>query len=318
RLGANEAPPAIISIFLGDQLNDVFEQIEKGGAKSSKQGGVFETGVSVLPKLPREAGDRNRTSPFAFTGNKFEFRAVGSSANISGANTVLNTIVAESLDFIASKLEADTKAGKDLNKAIQDLLPGIIKESKKVVFNGNNYAEEWHAEAAKRGLPNLKNTVDVLPVVTRKDTIELFTKYKVYSEKELQSRFNILSEAYAKHVNIEGQTALMMAKTMILPAALRYQREVGESIAAAKAAGAGSPAGLETFGTLVSTITDFQRNTMSLEKALGHHAEGSPFDHAKHMREAVLPAMSELRKTADKLEMMISDDLWPLPTYREM
>jgi glutamine synthetase len=318
RLGANEAPPAIISIFLGDQLQDVYEQLEKGTPKSSKQGGTMEIGVSVLPKLPREAGDRNRTSPFAFTGNKFEFRAVGSSANISGANTVLNTIVAESLDYIASNLEGAVRGGKDLNKAIQDLLPGIIKESKKVVFNGNNYAEEWHAEAAKRGLPNLKSTTDVLPVITRKDTIELFSKYKVYSEKELQSRFNILSEAYAKHVNIEGQTALMMAKTMILPAALRYQKEVGESIAAAKAAGAGSPAGLEIFGTLVSTITDFQRSIFALEKALGHHAEGSPFDHAKHMRDGVLPAMGELRKTSDKLETMVSDDLWPLPTYREM
>jgi glutamine synthetase len=278
----------------------------------------MEIGVSVLPKLPREAGDRNRTSPFAFTGNKFEFRAVGSSANISGANTVLNTIVAESLDVIATNLEGATRGGKDLNKAIQDLLPGIIKESKKVVFNGNNYAEEWHAEAAKRGLPNLKNTVDVLPVVTRKDTIELFTKYKVYSEKELQSRFTILSEAYAKHVNIEGQTALMMAKTMILPAALRYQREIGESIAAAKAAGASTPAGMETFGTLVSAVTEFQRHIMALEKALSHHAEGTPFDHAKHMREHVLPAMAELRRTGDKLEVMVADDLWPLPTYREM
>src|SRR5208282_1892012 len=222
RLGANEAPPAIISIFLGDQLNDVIEQIEKGGAKSSKQGGWFETGVSVLPKLPKEAGDRNRTSPFAFTGNKFEFRAVGSSANIAGANTVLNTIVAESLDFIATKLEAEVKAGKNLDKAVQDLLPSIIKEHKKVLFNGNGYADEWHAEAEKRGLPNLKNTVDVLPVVIRKDTIDLFTKYKVYSEKELTSRFNILSEAYVKTVNIEGLTALMMAKTYILPAILRF------------------------------------------------------------------------------------------------
>ena len=318
RLGANEAPPAIISIFLGDQLQDVFEQLEKGTPKSSKQGGTMEIGVSVLPKLPREAGDRNRTSPFAFTGNKFEFRAVGSSANISGANTVLNTIVAESLDYIATRLEADVKSGKDLNKAMQELLPQIVKESKKVVFNGNNYAEEWHAEAAKRGLPNLKSTTEVLPVITRKDTIELFTKYKVYSEKELQSRFNILSEAYAKHVNIEGQTALMMAKTMILPAGLRYQKEVGESIAAAKNAGASAPAGVETFRTLVSALSDFQGNIATLEKALGHHSDGSPYDHAKHMREAVLPAMADLRKSADKLETMISDDLWPLPTYREM
>src|SRR5205085_2354344 len=200
RLGANEAPPAIISIFLGDQLNDIFEQIEKGGAKSSKQGGTFVTGVSVLPPLPKEAGDRNRTSPFAFAGNKFEFRAVGSSANISGANTVLNTIVAESLDYIATELERSIKGGKDLNAAIQSVLLGIVKESKKVLFGGNNYAEEWHKEAEKRGLPILKSTVDVLPVVTRKDTKELFAKYKVYTEKELDSRFTILSEAYVKAV----------------------------------------------------------------------------------------------------------------------
>src|SRR5439155_9017754 len=163
RLGANEAPPAIISIFLGDQSQDIIDQLEKGAAKSTKQGGVMEIGVSVLPRLPRDAGDRNRTSPFAFTGNKFEFRAVGGSQSVSGPNTVLNTIVAESLDFIATRLEDAVKSGKDLNKAIQDLLPSILKESKKVVFNGDNYTEEWHKEAEKRGLPNLKNTIDALP-----------------------------------------------------------------------------------------------------------------------------------------------------------
>jgi glutamine synthetase len=318
RLGANEAPPAIISIFLGDQLNDVYEQIEKGGAKSSKQGGTFVTGVSVLPPLPKEAGDRNRTSPFAFTGNKFEFRAVGSSQNISGANTVLNTIVAESLDYIATQLESATKGGKDLTKAVQEILPPIVKESKRVIFNGNNYAEEWHAEAGKRGLPNLKNTVEVLPVVTRKDTIELFTKYKVYTEKELQSRFNILSEAYVKTLNIEANTALLIAKGQILPAALRYQKEVGESIAAAKNAGAAQPAGLETFSTLVSALSELQRNIFALEKAAGHHGDGEPFAHAKHMREHVFPALNNLRTSADKLETIVADDLWPLPTYREM
>ncbi|HWP40324.1 MAG TPA: hypothetical protein VNL70_05315, partial [Tepidisphaeraceae bacterium] len=318
RLGANEAPPAIISVFLGDQLNDIFEQIEKGGARSSKQGGLFETGVSVLPPLPKEAGDRNRTSPFAFTGNKFEFRAVGASQNIAGPNTVLNTIVAESLDYIATRLEADVKAGKELNKAVQDLLPSIVKESKKVIFNGNNYAPEWHAEAEKRGLPNLKNTIEALPVVTRKDTIELFTKYKVYTEKELRSRFNILSEAYVKTLMIEGRTALMMARTMILPAALRYQQEVGQSIAAAKAAGAGSPAGLESFATLVSTITEFTTEINRLDKVLNHHVEGEPYDHAKYAREHIFPALNSLREVADRLETMVSDDLWPLPTYREM
>jgi len=318
RLGANEAPPAIISIFLGEQLNDIIDQIEKGGAKSSKQGGQFETGVSVLPKLPREAGDRNRTSPFAFTGNKFEFRAVGSSANIAGANTILNTIVAESLDYIATELESATKGGKDLTKAVQELLPKIIKESKKVIFNGNGYSEDWHKEAEKRGLPNFKNTVDSLASVIKKENVELLSKYKVYSERELQSRYNILAENYVKTIDIEAQTALNMAKTMILPAALRYQKEVGESIAAAKAAGAAQPAGLETFGTLVSTINDFQRAINSLEKAIDHHGDGDAYGHAKHMRDHVVTGMAELRKHGDKLETLVADDIWPLPTYREM
>jgi glutamine synthetase len=318
RLGANEAPPAIISVFLGEQLIDVYEQIEKGVPKSSKQGGTFVTGVSVLPPLPKEAGDRNRTSPFAFTGNKFEFRAVGSSANIAGANTVLNTIVAESLDFMATKLEADVKGGKDLTKAIQELLPGLVKESKKVLFNGNNYSEEWHKEAEKRGLPNLKNTIEVLPVVTRKDTVELFAKYKVYSEKELQSRFVILSELYTKTVNIEANTAVLIAKTQILPAALRAQKEVGESIAAAKAAGAASPMGVELLSALASAIGDLTRGIIAVEKAGTHHGDGDAYGHSKHMRDHVLPAMLELRKAGDKLESIIPDDLWPLPTYREM
>jgi glutamine synthetase len=318
RLGANEAPPAIISVFLGDQLVDIFDQIEKGGAKSSKQGGFMEIGVSVLPKLPKEAGDRNRTSPFAFTGNKFEFRAVGSSQNISGPNTVLNTIVAESLDYIATKLEAEVKAGKPLNKAVQDLLPGIIKESKKVVFGGNNYSEDWHKEAEARGLPNLRSTVDVLPVITRKDSIELFTKYKVYTEKELQSRFNILSESYVKIVSIEALTASMLAKTYILPAALRYQGQVAEAVNATKAAGVDNSAQADLLKSLTGTISDFQKAAATLDKSIDHHGDGDPFAHAKHIKEHVLPAMLELRKLGDKLEMVVADDLWPLPTYREM
>jgi glutamine synthetase len=318
RLGANEAPPAIISVFLGEQLIDVFEQIEKGVPKSSKQGGTFVTGVSVLPPLPKEAGDRNRTSPFAFTGNKFEFRAVGSSANIAGPNTVLNTIVAESLDYMATKLEAEIKAGKDLTRAIQELLPPIVRESKKVLYNGNGYSEEWHKEAEKRGLPNLKNTVDVLPVITRKDTVELFTKYKVYSEKELQSRFVILSELYVKTLNIEANTALLIAKTQILAAALRAQKEIGDSIAAAKAAGAATPAGVELLSSIVSGINDLSRGITALEKAVYHHGDGDAYVHAKYMRENVFTALGELRKTVDKLETIVPDDIWPLPTYREM
>jgi glutamine synthetase len=318
RLGANEAPPAIISIFLGDQLQDVMDQLEKGKPQSTKQGGYMEVGVSVLPKLPRDPGDRNRTSPFAFTGNKFEFRAVGASQSIAGPNTVLNTIVAESLDYIATNLEKAFKSGTDLNKAIQDLLPGILKESKKVVFNGDNYAEEWHKEAEGRGLPNLRNTVDALPVIIRKDSIALFTKYKVYSERELQSRYAILSENYVKTVNIEGQLTAMMAKTMILPAALRYQAEVAAAVNGAKAAGVDNSAQAELLKSLTSTISDFQKATASLDKELGHHADGDAFAHAKHFRDHVLPAMSAVRTLGDKLETVVADDLWPLPTYREM
>jgi glutamine synthetase len=318
RLGANEAPPAIISIFLGDQLNDIIEQVEKGGAKSSKQGGLFETGVSVLPKLPKEAGDRNRTSPFAFTGNKFEFRAVGASANIAGPNTILNAIVAESLDYIATHLESAIKGGKTLIAAVQELLPSIIKEHKKVVFNGDNYSEDWHKEAEKRGLPNMKNTVDTLPVINKKETIDMLTKYKVYTEKELTSRFNILAEGYVKTVNIEGQMTALIAKTQLLPAAIRFQKEVGESVAAAKSAGASSPGGLEVLSSVVSGINDLTRAIAGLEKALHHHAEGDAFAHAKHARDHILPAQLEVRKAGDKLEAIVSDDLWPLPTYREM
>jgi glutamine synthetase len=319
RLGANEAPPAIISIFLGEQLADIMEQIEKSGtATTSKKGGLFETGVSVLPKLPKEAGDRNRTSPFAFTGNKFEFRAVGSSQSIAGPNTVLNTIVAESLDFIATKLETAVKSGTDFNKACQDVIAEIVKEHKAVLFNGDNYSEEWHKEAEKRGLPNIKNTVDCLPVVIRKDTVALLTKYKVYTEVELKSRYNILCEAYAKAISIEGRTALLMARTMILPAALRAQKDVAESVAAAKSAGIKSPAGAELLDDLVSTIDELTAGIKKLDTALSHHADGDVFDHAKYMRDKVIPGMLAVRAAADKLETIVPDEYWPIPTYREM
>jgi glutamine synthetase len=318
RLGANEAPPAIISIFLGDQLQEVIQELEKGSPKTSREGGHMEVGVSVLPKLPREAGDRNRTSPFAFTGNKFEFRAVGSSQNIAGPNTVLNTIVAESLDYVASQLESATKGGKDLYKAIQDLLPAIIKESKKVLFMGDNYSPDWHAEAERRGLPNIKNTVDCMPIILRKDTIDLFVKYGVYSERELQSRYTILCEQYCKTVNVEGRLTSMMGRTMILPAALRYQAEVAAAANATKSAGVDNSAQIELLKSLTSTIGEFQKSLSHLDHELGHHADGDVLSHAKHYRDKVYPAMNEARRLGDKLEGAVADDLWPLPTYREM
>jgi glutamine synthetase len=318
RLGANEAPPAIISIFLGDQLQDIIDQLEKGPPRSTKAGGYMDIGVSVLPKLPKDAGDRNRTSPFAFTGNKFEFRAVGGSQSIAGPNTVLNTIVAESLDFVATRLEAAVQSGKSLNTAIQELLPGIISESKKVIFNGDNYTEAWHKEAEQRGLPNIRNTVDSLPVIVRKDSIDLFTKYRVYSENELRSRFNILTENYVKTVAIEAKLTRFMGQTQILPACLRYQAEVATAANATKAAGVDNTAQVALLKTLTNGINDLQKTLNDLDHALGHHADGELIDHARNSRDKVIPAMNAVRVAADKLEGIVADDLWPIPTYREM
>ncbi|HEX8199565.1 MAG TPA: glutamine synthetase III, partial [Isosphaeraceae bacterium] len=320
RLGANEAPPAIISVFLGEMLQDIVEQIEKGGgAKTTKAGGTMQVGVSVLPTLPRDAGDRNRTSPFAFTGNKFEFRAVGSSQSIAGPLVVLNTIVAESLDHVASHLESTGKTGSDLNAEIQALLPKIIAESKKVVFNGDNYSEAWHAEAERRGLPNRRNTVDSLPDLIAPKAVELFGKYGVFTERELHSRFEILLENYKKTIAIESLLTLQMAERMILPASLRYQAEVAQAIAALKNAGASVPRGqTDLLAGLTRTIDDLQKATADLTRATEEHVDGDTLAHARHARDTVIPAMNAVRAAGDKLELLVADDLWPLPTYQEM
>jgi glutamine synthetase len=315
RLGANEAPPAIISIFLGEQLADVFDQIKAGGAKSSKSRGTLEIGVDTLPKLPKDAGDRNRTSPFAFCGNRFEFRAVGGSQSITGPLISVNTAITESLDFMATKLEAAVASGKTLNAAIQTLLSEIINEHGSVVFNGDGYTEEWHAEAAKRGLPNLKTTVDALPVLTKPDVVALFDKYNVLTPRELQSRYDIYVEQYVKSVLVEAKLTLKIGRTMILPAALRYQKELADSAAAVKAAGV-TPA--------LGPLKEIAELSVQLEKALAnveqtlHHEGGTPLDEAKHLATKLLPAMLEVRGAADKLEGLVADDVWPLPTYQEM
>ena len=319
RLGANEAPPAIVSVFLGDMLQDIVDQIEKGGAKSTKAGGTMQIGVSTLPTLPRDAGDRNRTSPFAFTGNKFEFRAVGSSQSIAGPNVVLNTIVAESLDEIANQLEAAVKAGKDLNAEIQAILPKLMAESKKVIFNGDNYSEAWHKEAGSRGLPNRKNTIDSVPDIISPKAVALFGKYGVLSERELHSRYEIYLENYKKTINIESGLTLQIANRQILPAALRYQGEVALSIAQLKAAGVAAPKGqVDLLNELTATIEELQKGISALAKVVEDHSGEDSLAHAKHSRDAVIPAMTTVRAAGDKLEGMVADDLWPLPTYQEM
>src|SRR5215212_812318 len=261
RLGANEAPPAIISIFLGDMLTDIFEQIEKGSAKSTIQGGTLDSGASVLPKLPRDAGDRNRTSPFAFTGNKFEFRAVSSNQSIGYPNISLNVAVTESLDYIASELEKATGRGKKLDAAVAELLPKIIKENKQIIFNGNNYSLEWEKEAKKRGLLNLKNTVDALPEWISKDALKLLDKFKILNAREMHARYEIFLENYNKTINIEGQLMVLMANRYIVPAALEYQKQIGQSVAAVKAAGGTSVQSRKLLATYTKLVDRFKVQT---------------------------------------------------------
>ena len=302
RLGANEAPPAIISIFLGDQLTDIIDQIEKGGAKSSKTGGQISLGVDTLPALPRGNTDRNRTSPFAFTGNKFEFRAVGSDQSCAGSNVALNTIVAEALDEICTKLEADVKAGRNFNESLQKLLADIIEKHKRVLFNGDNYTEEWAKEAEKRGLPNVKKTPDALKAFNTEKAKKLFSKYGVLSEKELHSRFEIYNETYDKMIEIEAGVTLTMAKTMFIPSAVRAQAELAGSIkAVAGSSMTGAAASLEAIS---SETENLYKAVSVLEKA--------------HGADKLIDAMGKVRTSVDALEKMVPKDIWPVPVYAEM
>ncbi len=319
RLGANEAPPAIISIFLGDMLTDIFNQIEKGGVKKSKADGTMEIGVDVLPPLPKDAGDRNRTSPFAFTGNKFEFRAVGSNQSISGPLVILNTIISESLDFIATELEKATKGdAAKLPAAVQKLLQELIKEHKAIIFNGDGYSEAWHNEAAKRGLPNLRNTIEALEAVTGdKAAAALFEKYNVLTARELAARNEIYTERYCKDVNTEALLVHDIAKSMILPSAYRYQGELASTAASLKQAGI-TKVDISSLEKLSGLVLELEAGLAGLEHAMAHKSSGSTLDHAKHYRDEVIPAMLTIRKVVDQLELIIADDLWPLPTYQEM
>jgi len=317
RLGANEAPPAIISIFLGDMLTDIFEQIEKGGAKRTKTGGILDTGVSVLPKLPRDAGDRNRTSPLAFTGNKFEFRAVSANQSIAFPNIALNVAMTESLDYVATELEKATKAKKSLDQAVKELLPKIVKDHKRIIFNGNGYSSEWLKEATKRGLLNLTNTVDALPELVQPDVVKIFEKYKVLSARELHARYEVAVETYTKTVNVEAQLMVLMANRYILPAALRYQKDVADSVRSVRDAGGATRESKKVLDKIIGLIDEFRVRTDRLAKALDRHVPDAE-KHAKYIRDVVVPAMAELRETGDQIEVLIPHETWPLPTYREM
>ncbi|WP_216917283.1 glutamine synthetase III [Nocardia sp. NBC_01377] len=316
RLGANEAPPAIISIFLGDQLADVFEQIAKGAATSSKGKGSLIIGADTLPVLPTDPGDRNRTSPFAFTGNRFEFRAPGSMQTVSVPIVTLNTILAESLDYIATELETAVTDGTPFDTAVQNLLTAIITDHGKVVFNGDGYSDMWQQEAATRGLPNLRTTLDALPELITDSAIELFEKYQVFNGREMHSRYEIGLEQYALTIGVEARLTLEMGSTTILPAAMRYQTEVAQNIAALTAAG--FPADTDMLKEVSAPLTDLRTALSSLADALAQHPGGSAYDEAEHARDSLLPAMAAVRAAADTLESVVADDLWPLPTYQEL
>ncbi len=315
RLGANEAPPAIISIFLGDQLADVFEQIAKGAATSSKGKGTMIIGVDTLPHLPTDPGDRNRTSPFAFTGNRFEFRAPGSGQTINVPMIVLNTIMADSLDHIATALEEAVGSGVDFDSAVQTLLTDIITEHGAVVFNGDGYSENWQIEAADRGLPNLKTTLDAVPQLITPESVELFERYGVFTERELHSRYEVRLEQYAMTIAVEAKLALEIGSTVILPAAVRYQTELAQNVAAMKAAG--FPAQTSLLEQVSAPVADLTGAIADLRAALAVHSEGSLAE-ALYARDELLPAMAAVRVAADALEGVVADDLWPLPTYQEM
>jgi glutamine synthetase len=306
RLGANEAPPAIISIFLGAELERVFDGIASGEVDPHKPAAVLGLGTPVLPPLPMHGGDRNRTSPFAFTGNKFEFRALGSSMSLAFPNTVLNTTVAEAIDELADKLESELGSAGDLAEAVNAVVKDAYTASKRVIFGGDNYSDEWHAEAEQRGLKNLRTTPDALPEVLADQTVQAFEKYEVLSHRELESRFEVWSEQYTTIANIEAETAASIARTMLLPAGLRH-------VALAEAAG------IESLATEArSLVTEFADAIAALEEANQYPDGVEGLDLAVYARDNQLTAMAHVRELGDQLEKIVADDLWPLPKYSEI
>jgi glutamine synthetase len=306
RLGANEAPPAIISIFLGGELEKVFEAIESGEGDPNTPASFLDLGATVLPSLPMHGADRNRTSPFAFTGNKFEFRALGSSMSLAFPNTVLNTIAAEAIDELAGKLEEKLSGGKGMPEAVIELVKESYAANKQVCFGGDNYSEEWHAEAEQRGLKNLRTTPDALPEVLDEKTVAAFENYEVLSQRELESRFEVWVEQYALRANIEAEETFSITQTMILPAALRHLALIGDAGVS------------ELEGKVRGLVEELVGALAALEKANAYPEDLEGMDLALHARDEQLTAMAAVREAADKLERVVADDLWPLPKYEEM
>ncbi|GJM18949.1 MAG: glutamine synthetase [Phycisphaeraceae bacterium] len=320
RLGANEAPPAIISIFLGDMLTDIIEQLEKGTPSRTLKGGALDVGATTLPQIKRDSGDRNRTSPMAFTGNRFEFRAVGSSASVAWPCTVINTIVADSLGHIADEIEA--AAGKDptpakLETAVKKILKGMVKDHKAVVFNGDNYTPEWHAEAERRGLVNLRSSVEAYPALASRQSGSLFKKHKVLSKAELESRIEVMYEKYAMQCEIEAQQMVLIARQMILPGAYEHQRRLAETVGATQGAGVDAGGVFSELEDFVELVNRFREKLDELDRAAGTD-QGEAHASAAYLRGTVLPLMDDLRAIGDELEIRVASELWPMPSYREL
>jgi glutamine synthetase len=307
RLGANEAPPAIISIFLGAELEKVYDALETDSGDAATPQAWLGLGTSVLPRLPMHGGDRNRTSPFAFTGNKFEFRALGSSQSLGLPNTVLNTIAADAIDALTEDLENRIQGGSSVEEAVLAVVKDAWTANKRIVFNGDGYSEDWHAEAEQRGLLNLRTTPDALPALIADETVAVFSNYGVLSQRELEARYEVMAEQYATSINIEAETAAQIARTQLLPAAVQH-------LARLKAAGVERL--VEETSGLVEQFVDA---IFELEDRNANHPhEGEVLEHARYVRDAVVPAMDAVRAVADRLERIVADELWPLPKYSEI
>nr|WP_288703102.1 glutamine synthetase III [uncultured Dorea sp.] len=316
RLGANEAPPAIISVFLGEQLEDVLEQlISTGEATHSLKGGKLQTGVDTLPDLAKDATDRNRTSPFAFTGNKFEFRMVGSRDSISGPNVVLNTIVAEAFSEACDVLEK----ADNFDEAVHDLIKQYATEHQRVVFNGNGYSDAWVAEAEKRGLPNIRSMVEAIPALTTEKAVSMFEKFKVFTKAELESRAEIKFESYAKAINIEARTMIDMASKQIIPAIIKYTKDLADTVITVKEAGADASVQADLLAEVSGLLTETKKALEALKVVTDQAAameEGE--DQARFYHFDVVPAMEALRAPVDKLEMIVDKEAWPMPSYGDL
>lgn len=316
RLGANEAPPAIISVYLGSQLEEVFEQIAKGEVKDSAHGGFMDLGVDTLPIFAKDPGDRNRTSPFAFTGNRFEFRAVGSGQSVSGPLVAMNTILADSLTWVADKLEAELSQGTELSAAVFAILKDVMDKHSAVIFGGDGYSEAWHKLAEERGLPNLRTTADALPVLKNPEIEELFERVGVLTPVELESRFDVYAEQYIQTIEVEAKLVISMAKTIIYPSAMRYLSDLASTIA--NLSGIGVTIDKETVEKVASLSQSLNDTISKLSAALSLHDFENAEAHMQYCAQTIRPLMDKVREYADALEAEVADDLWPLPTYQEM